>query len=73
MIQVKLFREWSPKWPEEHKLLIKEKLSEIEPAFGEKLKDEILNGFTNGNGVSPESSPTDPLAPQLIKIEPIVA
>lgn len=52
LFQVKLFKEWSAKWPEDNKIKLKEKICEIDTAFGEKLNQEILNGFSNGNGTS---------------------
>lgn len=61
--QVKLFKEWSAKWPEENKIKLKEKICEIDAAFSEKLNQEILNGYSNGNGTSGTSSPTDQAPP----------
>lgn len=74
ILQVKLFREWSSKWPADQKLKLKEKVCEIDASFVDKLKEEITNGFTNGNGVaSGQSSPTEPQPPILIQNEAIVA
>lgn len=52
-MQVKLFREWNPKWPEDFKLMLKEKVTEIDPPYGDRVKEEILNTLApeNGNGV----------------------
>lgn len=61
--QVKLFKEWSAKWPEDNKIKLKEKICEIDVSFGEKLNQEILNGYSNGNGTSGSSSPTDQAPP----------
>lgn len=58
--RVKLFKEWCAKWPEDYKIKLKEKICEIDAAFGEKLNQEILNGYSNGNGTS---SPTDQAIP----------
>lgn len=63
LFQVKLFKEWSAKWPEENKIKLKEKICEIDAAFSEKLNQEILNGYSNGNGTSGTSSPTDQAPP----------
>lgn len=57
---MKLFKEWSAKWPEDYKIKLKEKICEIDAAFGEKLNHEILNGYSNGNGTA---SPTDQAIP----------
>lgn len=63
--QVKLFKEWSSKWPEDYKIKLKEKIGEIDGNFAEKLNKEILNGYSNGNGSvgSGTSSPTDQAPP----------
>lgn len=72
--QVKLFREWSSKWPEEHKLKLKEKVCELDTVFGEKLNTEILNGYSNGNGLdSGSSSPVEQPPIAAIQNEAIVA
>lgn len=72
--QVKLFREWSSKWPEDHKLILKEKVCELDAAFGEKLNKEILNGYSNGNGLdSGASSPVEQPPIAAIQNEAIVA
>lgn len=63
LFQVKLFKEWSAKWPEDNKIKLKEKICEIDASFGEKLNQEILNGYSNGNGTSGSSSPTDQAPP----------
>lgn len=76
LFQVKLFREWSSKWPVDHKLKLKEKVCEIDVSFVEKLKQEMSNGFTNGNGTaasSGQSTPTEPQPPIVIQNEAIVA
>lgn len=51
---MKLFREWNTKWPEDYKLKLKEKVTEIDAAYGDRLKEEILHAFApqNGNGVA---------------------
>lgn len=63
--RVKLFREWSAKWPEDVKLKLKDKVLEIDPTFGDRLDaelsqvgrgngaitdDDIAAALTNGNG-----------------------
>lgn len=58
-----MFREWSSKWPEDHKIKLKEKVCEIDTNFGEKLNHEILNGFSNANGTSGSSTPTEQAPP----------
>lgn len=70
--QVKLFREWSAKWPEDHKIKLKEKICEIDAAFTEKLNREILNGYSNGDDIENESSADQPTA-IAIQNEAIVA
>lgn len=62
---MKLFKEWSGKWPEDYKIKLKEKIGEIDGNFAEKLNQEILNGYSNGNGSvgSGTSSPTDQAPP----------
>lgn len=60
---MKLFREWSSKWPEDHKIKLKEKLFEMDAGFGEKLNHEILNGFSATNGTSGSSTPTEQAPP----------
>lgn len=53
---------------------LKEKVCEIDASFLEKLKEEVSNGFTNGNGTaSGQSTPTEPQAPIIIQNEAIVA
>ena len=56
LFQIKLFKEWSPKWPANLKEKLSEKIMEIDPEFGEKLKKELItispivvNGNANGN------------------------
>lgn len=44
---MKLFREWSAKWPEDFKIELKEKVLEIDPTFEERLCAK-LNGVCNG-------------------------
>lgn len=48
-LKVKLFREWSAKWPMDLKLKLKEKVLEIDPAYFERLNGELV-GAINGNG-----------------------
>lgn len=70
LFQVKLFREWNTKWPEEHKLSLKEQVTEIDAPFGEKLKEEILNGFSGENGTS---TPVESQPPVIIQSEAVLA
>lgn len=69
--QVKLFREWSSKWPAELKERLETKVLEIDPEFGEKLKSEIISSIPNGNGVLEENTPE--LSTPIIQTEAIVA
>lgn len=72
ILQVKLFREWNPKWPDDFKLKLKEKVTELDPPYGERVKEEILNAFSpeNGNGIATNGDspspviPNEPIAPQ---------
>lgn len=68
---MKLFKEWSAKWPEDYKIKLKEKISELDGNFAEKLNQEILNGYTNGHGSagSGTSSPTDQAAPPIAELQ----
>lgn len=70
-LQVKLFREWSSKWPAELKERLEAKVLEIDPEFGEKLKTEISSGVSNRNGVLEENSSEH--ASPIIQNEGIVA
>ncbi|XP_068155250.1 uncharacterized protein [Drosophila tropicalis] len=47
--RIKLFREWSPKWPIEFKCKLQEKINEIDANVGEKIINE-LKGPTGHNG-----------------------
>lgn len=67
---MKLFREWSSKWPAELKERLETKVLEIDPEFGEKLKSEA-SSIPNGNGVLEEN--TTELASPIIQAEAIVA
>lgn len=75
---MKLFREWSSKWPEDLKIKLKEKVIELDEKLGERLQDELkslgLTPLTNGNAEptavedseEPEVAPVqDSVAPAL--------
>jgi hypothetical protein len=54
---MKLFKEWSPKWPDNIKTKLVEKINEMDEEFGEKLQQElssvlsvVANGSTSSNG-----------------------
>ncbi|KAH8292221.1 hypothetical protein KR054_007123 [Drosophila jambulina] len=49
--RIKLFREWSPKWPIEFKCKLQEKISEIDAKVGEKIINELRgpHGVHNGD------------------------
>ncbi|XP_017031294.1 uncharacterized protein [Drosophila kikkawai] len=49
--RIKLFREWSPKWPIEFKCKLQEKISEIDEKVGEKIINELRgpHGVHNGD------------------------
>ncbi|KAH8383063.1 hypothetical protein KR009_006623 [Drosophila setifemur] len=49
--RIKLFREWSPKWPIEFKCQLQEKISEIDAKVGEKIINELRgpHGVHNGD------------------------
>lgn len=76
--RVKLFREWSSKWPEDLKIKLKEKVIELDEKLGERLQDELKSlgptPLTNGNAEptavedseEPEVAPVqDSVAPAL--------
>jgi len=48
--QIKLFREWSPKWPIEFKCMLQEKISEIDAKVGEKIINELRGPHSVHNG-----------------------
>lgn len=54
--QVKLFREWSAKWPEDLKIKLKEKILELDGEFGEKLSAEIAETNALVNGTTPPAA-----------------
>uniref|UniRef100_A0A1B0DE21 Uncharacterized protein n=1 Tax=Phlebotomus papatasi TaxID=29031 RepID=A0A1B0DE21_PHLPP len=67
--RVKLFREWSSKWPQNIKEKLSEKVAEIDPGFGDKFTSELQTLMTNGNGTNssaPESD-TSPAAPVAVQ------
>lgn len=68
---MKLFREWSSKWPADLKERLETKVLEIDPVFGEKLKSEITSSIPNGNGVLEEN--TSEISTPVIQNEAIVA
>lgn len=39
--QVKLFKEWTPKWPDQLRSRLVDKLNEIDSEFGLKLNQEL--------------------------------
>ncbi|SPP87782.1 uncharacterized protein LOC117589735 [Drosophila guanche] len=50
--RIKLFREWSPKWPIEFKCQLQEKINEIDSKVGEKIINELKGhhgGVHNGD------------------------
>ncbi|XP_050675390.1 uncharacterized protein C14orf119 isoform X2 [Leptidea sinapis] len=48
--RIKLFNEWYPTWSEEDKERLQKSVSEIDPEFGSKLQDALVNGI-KVNGV----------------------
>ncbi|XP_017004988.2 uncharacterized protein [Drosophila takahashii] len=48
--RIKLFREWSPKWPIEFKCQLQEKISEIDAKVGEKIINELRGPHSAHNG-----------------------
>ncbi|XP_017768195.1 PREDICTED: uncharacterized protein C14orf119 isoform X2 [Nicrophorus vespilloides] len=53
--RMKLFREWIPQWSSEHRDNYMKQITEIDPDFGEKLKQEMQNGVhSEMNGVGDE-------------------
>lgn len=40
-LQVKLFKEWTPKWPDQLRSRLIDKLNEIDSEFGLKLNQEL--------------------------------
>lgn len=64
-----MFKEWSAKWPEDYKIKLKEKIWEIDAGFGEKLNQEILNGYSNGNGISDSGTSSPEQAPPIAELQ----
>lgn len=57
--RIKLFKEWTPKWPEEMKIRLKEKIIEMDSKVAEKIILELKSASgvevtTNGNSPSDE-------------------
>ncbi|XP_022211198.2 SWR1-complex protein 4 [Drosophila obscura] len=46
--RIKLFREWSPKWPIEFKCQLQEKINEIDSKVGEKIINELKGHHGGG-------------------------
>ncbi|XP_017073351.2 uncharacterized protein LOC108109374 [Drosophila eugracilis] len=79
--RIKLFREWSPKWPIEFKCKLQEKISEIDAKVGEKIINELRgphsvhNGevavHLNANGTSEEGGDSE-LEHALVEVAEVV-
>lgn len=57
--RMKLFREWSAKWPLDYKRKLQERITEIDPKVGEKIVNEIGSGSSSSglsNGLSVEEN-----------------
>jgi len=50
--RIKLFKEWVPQWNQENKDDFMSKITQIDPDFGSKLKNEMINGVPHTNGLS---------------------
>lgn len=61
--RIKLFKEWTPKWTEDLKLKLKEKVIELDGKIGEKLNEELSTVITNGNGLDSDNE----LAEEMIE------
>ncbi|XP_017953553.1 uncharacterized protein LOC108649064 [Drosophila navojoa] len=48
--RIKLFRQWSPKWPIEFKSKLQEKITELDPKVGEKIINELKTPHSMHNG-----------------------
>ncbi|ALC45464.1 CG12948 [Drosophila busckii] len=48
--RIKLFRQWSPKWPIEFKAKLQEKINELDPKVGEKIINELKGPHSLHNG-----------------------
>ncbi|EDW15514.1 uncharacterized protein LOC6573994 [Drosophila mojavensis] len=48
--RIKLFRQWSPKWPIEFKSKLQEKITELDPKVGEKIINELKTSHSMHNG-----------------------
>ncbi|XP_064550502.1 uncharacterized protein LOC135436737 [Drosophila montana] len=48
--RIKLFRQWSPKWPIEFKSQLQEKINEMDPKVGEKILNELKTPHSMHNG-----------------------
>ncbi|XP_016961331.1 uncharacterized protein LOC108032030 [Drosophila biarmipes] len=76
--RIKLFREWSPKWPIEFKCMLQEKISEIDAKVGEKIINELRgphsvhNGdvavHLNANGASEEAGEPELEQPSALSV-----
>ncbi|KAI8045872.1 uncharacterized protein LOC128251800 [Drosophila gunungcola] len=81
--RIKLFREWSPKWPIEFKCKLQEKISEIDAKVGEKIINELRgphsvhNGdvavHLNANGASDEGGDSELEQPAVAEVAEVAA
>ncbi|XP_055373871.1 uncharacterized protein LOC129607147 [Condylostylus longicornis] len=70
--RIKLFKEWTPKWPEDMKLKLKAKIAELDSKIGEKVEQELLtigndngsllNGKENGHIENHENENINPIS-----------
>lgn len=66
---MKLFREWSKKWPEATKERLKEKLTELDSGIMEKIEEELKlwengQGHTTNGDVAAEELPAEDNVPE---------
>lgn len=69
LFQMKLYREWYPKWSDAVKASLKEKICEIDAAFAEKLQEE-LKALENGNGHAETGEVVEDVEEAAIEVSP---
>lgn len=70
IFQIKLFNEWFPAWAEEDQDRLIKGVTDVDPAFGEKLQDLMKNGpQLNGeeNGTGEAHSPTEEVKDEVVE------
>ncbi|XP_052866881.1 uncharacterized protein C14orf119 [Anopheles cruzii] len=68
--RVKLFNEWSIKWPEEFKIKLMDRLEQIDGPIAARIRAELLDG--SSNGVTDEATPRELMENDLTETTTIV-